>query len=231
MTFDLEILPDEEWAALVANRLEAKLGPGARICLATGTTPVPVYHALSGSGAFAEVVTFLLDEYGGLPPGDPGRCTSMITRDLVERVEPPPTVMSPEVDHDDPGEAAAAYRELIGDCGLDLAVLGLGANGHIGMNEPGSTAESVTRVAHLDESTSRSAAGYGATATPTWGITVGMSELLAASEVWLLVTGEHKRDILNRTLHGAVDSDVPATFLTEHPNCVFFVDESAGLTG
>jgi glucosamine-6-phosphate deaminase len=95
------------------------------------------------------------------------------------------------------------------------------------MNEPGTTPEMPTRVVTLEPTTSENARRYGASVTPTWGITVGMTELMAAGEVWVVVTGSHKTDILNRTLHGAVDSEVPATFLTEHPTCTFFVDEAA----
>lgn len=175
---------------------------------------------------------FLLDEFGGLPVDDPGRCMTMLERDLLASAEGEPTVHAPDVDASDPGLAAERYGALVAKGGLDLAIVGLGANGHIGMNEPGSTPELTTRVVELEPSTtSHATAGYGASQPPTWGITLGLAELMAAKEVWVLVTGDHKTDILNRTLHGFVDSEVPATYLTTHSNCVFLVDEAAAMGG
>jgi len=83
----------------------------------------------------------------------------------------------------------------------------------------------------LSSTTSRGALSYGASVPPAWGITVGMAELMSAGEVWVLATGEHKTDILNRALHGPVDPEAPASFLTEHANCTFLIDESAGVIG
>jgi glucosamine-6-phosphate deaminase len=154
----------------------------------------------------------------------------MLARDLLDRAGGHPLVQAPEVDAAEPKEAAERYGRLVGDGGIDLAIVGLGANGHIGMNEPGATAEMGTRVVTLAPTTAENARRYGASVTPTWGITVGIAELMAARAVWVLVTGSHKTDILKRTLHGAVDSEVPATFLTEHSACTFFVDQAA-LTG
>ena len=227
MTITVETISDDLWAKTIASRFEATVEQGHRICLATGNTPTPLYAEVAQLMALDGLTIFLLDEFGGLPADDPGRCVSMITRDLIDRAGGVPTVHVPDVNSPDHDTAAQRYGELVADGGLDLAIVGLGANGHIGMNEPGTTADQGVRVVALAPSTSAGALAYGATIAPTWGITVGISELLDAREVWVLVTGEQKRDILNRTLHGEVDSDVPATFLTEHPNCTFFVDESA----
>jgi glucosamine-6-phosphate deaminase len=227
----VEVIPDDLWAERVAARFAATAAPGMRVCLAAGDTPRPAYGAIAAGRSLDGLTIFLLDEFGGLPEDDPGRCRAMLTRDLLDPSTGSPTVHSPEVDATEPGDAAGRYRDLIAAGGLDLAVVGLGANGHVGMNEPGSTIDMETRVVSLAGSTTLNAAGYGATELPTWGITVGMAELMDTTEVWLLVTGAHKRDILRRTLHGAVGSEVPATYLTEHPNCSFMVDESAGLTG
>jgi len=227
----VETIADDLWAETIASRFEATVETGHRICLATGNTPTPFYAAVAQRMALDGLTIFLLDEFGGLPAGDPGRCVSMITRDLLDRAAGAPAVHVPDVDTPEPDTAAERYGGIIAEGGLDLAIVGLGANGHIGMNEPGTTSDQGTRFVTLDPSTSAGALAYGATIPPAWGITVGISELLDAREIWVLATGEHKRDILNHTLHGAVDSDVPATFLTEHPNCTFFVDDSAAFTG
>lgn len=227
----VEVLPDVEWAGRVADRLATAIQPGRRICLPTGNTPAPVYRRVAETCSLEGLTLFLLDEFGGLPPGDVGRCATMLSRDLLDLVLGSPTVHIPDVDAADPRSAAVRFGELIDDGGLDLAVVGLGSNGHVGMNEPGTTIEQPTRVVDLATSTSEGARSYGASIAPTWGITVGMAELMEASEVWVLVTGGHKTDILNRVLHAPVDPEAPASFLTEHHNCVFIVDESAGLTG
>ncbi|HJS72322.1 MAG TPA: glucosamine-6-phosphate deaminase [Acidimicrobiia bacterium] len=227
MTASVETFPDTEFAARVASRFREALAPPMRLCLATGRTPSPVYEQVAVGTPLDGIEIFLLDEFGGLPRDDQGRCTSMLARDLLDRAEGHPVVHAPEVDAPAPDRAAGRYQQLIADGGIDLAILGLGSNGHIGMNEPGTTVEMGTRVVTLEPTTSENARGYGASVTPTWGITVGMAELMAAREIWVLVTGAAKTDILSRTLHGEVDSEVPATFLTEHPACTFFVDEAA----
>lgn len=227
MSCSVETIADEGWATSVAARFDDLVRPGMRLCLAAGNTTTPFYAEVAGRTSLDDLTLFLLDEFGGLPESDPGRCMSMLSRDLLHQANGRQTVHAPDVDADDPDHAADHYRSLIENSGLDLAIVGLGANGHIGMNEPGSTVDLSTRVVTLDPSTSENAAAYGATTPPSWGITVGMSELMESREVWVLVTGEHKTDILNRTLHGPVDAAVPATFLIEHSNCTFFVDESA----
>ncbi len=227
MTHTVTSIPNEEWAATVAAHFHERVAPGMRICLPTGNTTTPFYAEVARRSSLEGVEIFLLDEFGGLPDDDPGRCMSMLTRDVLSRVEGRPRVHVPDVDASDPDHAADRYGDLISEGGLDLALVGLGANGHIGMNEPGATVDLATRVVQLEASTTQHAAEYGATTPPTWGITVGMAELMEAEEVWVLVTGAHKAGILNRTIHGGVDSDVPATYLTEHHNATFFVDEAA----
>jgi 6-phosphogluconolactonase/glucosamine-6-phosphate isomerase/deaminase len=220
VTFKVEVLADEEWAKTTAKRF-SDLDP-KRVCLATGNTMTPFLHHIAGLD-LSRTTVFMLDEYGDLPVGDQGRCQSMIERDLLERADRPPTVHIPRLDPPEPQR----YREMMNRGGLDLAIVGLGANGHIGMNEPGSRSDSTTRVVQLARSTGERAADYGATTTPTWGITVGMGPLLGAQELWLMVTGPGKRDILRRTLTEPIGPDLPATFLREHARCIAFVDVSA----
>lgn len=150
----------------------------------------------------------------------------MLDRYLLDRLETPPTVHGPNVDAKDLDTECERYRALLSG-GVDLVILGLGANGHVGMNEPGSGPDTVSRVMRLERSTSTHAVEYGVTTLPTWGITVGFGEILAANKVWLLVTGEHKRSILARTLHDPVGSAVPATQLRLHPQLTVIADYSA----
>lgn len=231
MKASIEVTPDAKWADRVTERLLAEIAPGKRLCLPTGSTPVPVYRRLAGSTSLEGLELFLLDEFGGLPKGDPGRCATMLSRELLSVSTGSANVHIPDVDAADPAEAASRFGALIHEGGLDLAVVGLGPNGHIGLNEPGSTPDQTTRVVDLAPLTSQGARLYGATATPTWGITVGMAELAAAREVLVLVTGGHKAEILQRVLDGPIGPETPASYLTDLDSCTFLVDESAALNG
>ena len=225
----VEELPAATWAAAVATELAARLqGPARRVCLATGATPVPVYRRL-GPDALRGSTVFLLDEFGGLPPGHPGRCQTMLQKDLLDRV-PAAEFRFPDVDAPDLAGECVRYRDSINDGGLDLAVLGLGTNGHLGLNEPGSRREQTTRVVELTEETRRGARRYGADPPPTWGLAVGLAEIMAAREVWLLVTGPSKAAILARVINEPVSEQIPATFLRNHPNSTIWADEEAAAT-
>ncbi len=230
MTLELEVFPDESWAAECADRFDrlfsAMVQP--RLCLPTGDTMVPFYGELARRSSLDRATIFLLDEFGGLPEGDPGRCETMIRRQLLDLVRGNPRLVVPDVDAADTTAEAARFQSEIEDRGLDLAVLGLGANGHIGMNEPGSPADAPTRVVSLRASTTDHAReSYGASVPPTWGITVGLEQVLAARRVWMMVTGEHKAGMLKRALTDRIGPELPATFLRQHADALVLADESA----
>jgi glucosamine-6-phosphate deaminase len=231
---ELRILPAAAWgdqvAADLADRLRAT--PALRLCLPTGATPVPVYEALvrrvrSGEATFADATVVLLDEWVGLPPGDPARCDTRLRAQLLDRLPAPPAAVH-AIDVDDSDLDAAVARHAAAAVGLDLVVLGLGMNGHVGFNEPGSVPDSPTRIVRLAASSREAAmARYGARTVPTAGITVGMDRILAAGEVWLLVTGDRKAGILRRVLRDPEDPDCPASYLRRHSDLRVIVDEEA----
>jgi glucosamine-6-phosphate deaminase len=102
-------------------------------------------------------------------------------------------------------------------------------NGHLGLNEPGSPPDSVTRRIELHASTVQGSASYLTHSNlPTWGVGVGLKHLLGAREVWLLANGPRKAEIIRRAVRGEVGPDVPASLLQTHPNCFVFVDRAAG---
>ncbi len=232
--YRLEVVPATDWpgavAALLAARLRAK--PDLRLCLPTGDTPSPVYAELvaaewRGELSFAAATVLLLDEWVGLPPDDPARCDARLRDELIGQLAAPPVYVPIDVDGPDP-EAAARAHDAEAARGLDLAVLGLGSNGHVGFNEPGSRPDDGTRLVRLAVSSREAAtARYGAGRTPTAGITLGMSRLLGAGECWLLVTGERKASILRRALDEPEGPDCPASFLRRHPRLSVFADEAA----
>ena len=170
----------------------------------------------------------MLDEFGGLAIDSPARCEAMIQHHLMDRLGTKPRMYVPDVDRPDTEKAASEYAQLVADGGLDLTLLGLGANGHIGMNEPGSTAGSEARVVELAKETGEHAVeAYGSDHTPTWGITLGMRPILESAEIWLLVTGAHKSETLAAALHSPIGPDIPATYLRNHPTLTILADEEA----
>ncbi|HEV2893373.1 MAG TPA: glucosamine-6-phosphate deaminase, partial [Actinomycetota bacterium] len=219
-----------DWAGQVADAFAGLLGrrPALRMCLATGQTPLPVYADLTGRRlSWARASVLLLDEFGDLPPGEPGGCDAALRRALVDRVDLPPGGYRPidtaAADLDAECRAVDAWL----DGGLDLAVLGLGANGHLGMNEPGAGAGARTRRVELAPATMDAAAGYLGGRRPGWGVTVGLADLLAAERVWVLVTGAAKAEMVRACLEGPPDPARPASLLQGHPGCTWWLDEPA----
>lgn len=232
---ELTVWPAAEWPARVAALLAVRLRhePRLRLCLPTGDTPSPVYEELVGQSRlgrapFGQATVVLLDEYVGLATMDPARCDARLRRELIDRLDPPPAAYHPILVDELPPDEAARVHDAVAAEGLDLVLLGLGTNGHVGLNEPGSTADSPTRVVELADDSRQAAIGrYGAGAAPQQGITLGIARLLAATEVWLLSTGARKAAILERALRGSVGPDCPASLLRAHPRLRILADDGA----
>lgn len=235
MTLGLEVHPPDAWADAVAAALIARIReqPALRLCLPTGDTPRPVYARLVEASAraevsFAQATVVLLDEWVGLPPGDPARCDVRLGRELLDGLATKPSAVY-WIDPDAANPAAsAASHDIVAALGIDLALLGIGTNGHVGFNEPGSTPDSPTRVVELSRSSREAATErYGASAVPTAGVTIGLARLLGAGECWLLATGERKADVLRRALREPESPDCPASYLRRHPKLRVFADTPA----
>jgi glucosamine-6-phosphate deaminase len=218
--------------ALWCDRLKAN--PRLRMCLPAGRTPQPIYAGIAHAVAarrcsFAAAKIFLLDEYGGLARDDPRRCTQMLRRDLLSRVDLPPRQFAAlDPDAADMDAMCGDTERRIAAGGLQLTLLGIGLNGHVGLNEPGTAADSRTRRVDLAPATVQTAASYpGDGSAPLWGVTLGVATLAQSEEIWLLACGAAKAAIVGRIVHGAAGSEVPATLLRSHPNCRLFVDRAA----
>jgi glucosamine-6-phosphate deaminase len=232
LRFDSEV----SWAGGVATfwRDRLRTNPRLRSCLPSGLTPNPVYSEMvrsvaAGDAAFARATVYALDEFGGLSPEDPGRTKNALIRHLLGAVDLPADAFR-FVDPDAPDLEAECrrYDRDIGE-GFDLVLLGLGLNGHLGMNEPGSSARSRTRRVELDETTIAASARYFSHQDlPGWGVTVGLAPILASREVWLLASGSRKAAIIRQVVAGEIDEQIPASLLRRHPNCSLFVDGEAG---
>lgn len=233
MSFAIEVHPDARWAEAVADELIHLLRaePRLRVALPTGETPTPLYAALvrcSPTGLWSQTTAIILDDYVGLPATDPAAGGPRLRRELIDAVRPGSFV---EIDGGD-AEAAARRHDEVAAEGIGLALVGLGMNGHIGFNEPGSSVDSPTRVVDLHPRSRKAAEGYGAGEAPAQGITIGLARLLEADRLWLLVTGSRKAEVLRAAVKGPETPDVPASFLRRHPRCRVLADESAaGLLG
>lgn len=228
---------DSDWATAVTDlwqeRLRAK--PDLRICLPSGHTPLPLFAELgrrvkAGAASLRAAEIFALDEYGDLSADDPGRCVNMLRQHLLAQVDLPDErfhfLDTSRADHD---QVCADYALAIGPAGFDLTLLGIGLNGHLGLNEPGFAPDSTVRRAGMHPMSISSSAKYLAHGgLPTWGLTVGLKELLASREVWLLATGASKADIIDRVCHGPITPQIPASLLRDHSNCLLLVDAAAG---
>jgi glucosamine-6-phosphate deaminase len=231
----VERIAPARWAGHVGDLLveAVKRLPTLRVCLPTGLTPVPVYERLVAAVqrreiSLARVEIFLLDEFGGVPPSDPGRCDQMLRRSLLDHVD-----VSEERFHrfdlgGDVEAECAKYEELVGP-GCDLTVLGIGTNGHVGMNEPGSPADSLTRRVALSEETIAASVRYFGRShdLPTWGVTSGIGTILRSRDIWLLATGAGKAPIVSRLVDGPVSPSVPASLLREHSGVRLMADDDA----
>lgn len=152
----------------------------------------------------------------------------MLRRDLLDLLDPPPAAfdaLDPQAV--DLGAECDRFEMAIASGGLDLTLLGLGSNGHLGLNEPGCDPGCPTRKVKLSPETATGMAKYGAEGTTTWGVTVGLGRILQSTEVWLLVTGSSKAEVLQRTLQGPIGPEVPSSYLRTAPNVVVWADESA----
>ncbi|MYK65522.1 MAG: glucosamine-6-phosphate deaminase, partial [Gemmatimonadetes bacterium] len=231
-------------AAEVAGRIarlirkRAAEGRTAVLGLATGSTPVGVYRELirihRDEGLdFANVVTFNLDEYFPMRPGSLHSYHRYMREHLFDHVNIPPAhrhIPRGDLDEADVEAHCRDYERRIRNAGgIDLQLLGIGRSGHIGFNEPGSGRESRTRCLYLDTVTRGDAAGdfFGEENVPARAITMGVATILDAREVVLLATGEHKAEIVERAVEGAVHADVAATFLQQHPAATVYLDPAA----
>jgi glucosamine-6-phosphate deaminase len=220
-------------ARLILSRLAAK--PDLVLGLATGDSPLPLYHSLRRAAAagadLSEVRGFALDEYVGLPPDHPASYHSVIWREVVEPLGLcPDRVQVPDGMADDVPAACAAYEKAIRDSGgIDVQILGIGTDGHIGFNEPSSSLTSRTRIKTLTHQTRRdNARFFGAVEdVPRHCITQGLGTIMEARQLLLLASGEGKADAVAHAVEGPVGAICPASVLQLHEHATVIVDEAA----
>lgn len=233
----MEVVITPSAAVLAADAIEALVreNPAAVLGLATGSSPLPTYQELIrrhdvGTGpSYDGVRCFTLDEYIGLPAGHPESYRETIFRELTdglgiarERVSSP--------DASDPQTAGARYEEaIVAAGGVDLQVLGIGTDGHLAFNEPGSSLASTTRIKTLTARTREDNARFFGSAdeVPRHVLTQGLGTILRARHLVLLASGAGKADAIAAAVEGAVSASCPASVLQLHPHATVLVDEAA----
>jgi glucosamine-6-phosphate deaminase len=206
--------------------------------LATGSTPIGIYRELirlrrEEGLDLSRVVAFNLDEYYPMAPDSLHSYQRFMWENFFAHVDVDPhRVHIPRGDLARPEIEAHCrdYERAIQEAGgIDFQILGIGQTGHIGFNEPGSSATSRTRLVALDTITRRAAAGdfFGTENVPVEAITMGVGTILEAGEIVLVATGEHKAAIVKRAVEGEIDREVAATYLQRHPNATVYLDAAA----
>lgn len=200
--------------------------------VATGSTPVDTYCELVARGGLGPTTLLAqLDEYVGLPVDHPQRYVNVLRRQLLEPLGLPDTaLLGPDVDAVDLAAAAVAYEQRLAAAGgVDLQVLGIGRNGHIGFNEPGTPFDSRTRVTYLAASTRADNARFFGSVdeVPAQVVTQGIATVLGARALLLLAVGAAKAPAIAAMIDGPRTTDVPASALVDHPRLTIVADRAA----
>jgi glucosamine-6-phosphate deaminase len=219
---------------LFLHQLQKK--PDSVFGLATGSTPVALYQYLisahfDGGVSFSKVTTFNLDEYLGLAGDHPQSYRFFMQQNLFDYIDIPlSSTHVPDGASNDPVEACQIYENSIERSGgVDIQLLGIGRNGHIGFNEPSSSLTSRTRIKTLTKATVEdNARFFGDDETqPTLSLTMGIGTIMDSAKIVLIATGEGKADAIQATVEGAISASCPASMLQMHRDAVVLVDRPA----
>lgn len=210
--------------------------PNAVLGLATGGTPIGTYRYLvedyqKNQTSYHKIHTINLDEYIGLNHEDSRSYSYYMNDHLFQDINiPPEQTILPNATNSDCQKESEKYEERIESLGgIDLQILGLGENGHIGFNEPGTSFASKTRVVKLTESTRNANARYfqSIDEVPTYAISMGIATIMKSKEIILLVSGKNKATILTQLLTSNITEELPASILKTHPNVTVIADKDA----
>ncbi|MDO5864367.1 MULTISPECIES: glucosamine-6-phosphate deaminase [Paenarthrobacter] len=227
----------EEAGEIEATRLAETIdgNPATVLGLATGSSPLPLYqalrrHVLSGLD-MRRVSGFALDEYVGISASDERSYTATIQREVTGPLAlDPELVHVPEGGAQDPQQAAVRYEASIKSAGgIDVQILGIGSDGHLGFNEPGSSLASRTRIKTLSQRTREDNARFFATPeeVPRHCITQGLGTIMDARHLLLFAGGRAKAAAIAAALEGPVSSRCPASVIQMHPSATVYVDTAA----
>jgi glucosamine-6-phosphate deaminase len=232
------IEPDYKQLSKKASQIVAAFihdKPNALLVLPAGDTPLGMYQQLAQkrvelSLVFHDVRVLALDEWGGLEADHPMSCHYRIKTAFVDSLGlPDANFHSLDGAVKDPVRECRRYNQLLAKIGpVDLAILGLGLNGHIGFNEPAPQLPAEAHVVKLAPSTiTRAKNQMGDDLAPSYGLTLGMAQIMRAQQVLLLASGHQKSDTVSQMLTGPISTEFPASLLQLHPAATFLMDEAA----
>lgn len=225
----------DEMSKFASERVQACINDNSKpvLGLATGSTPIGLYQHLidsnkKGAVSFKNVITYNLDEYVNLSQEDPNSYRYFMNDELFDHVDiDKKNTHVPNGEASDLEQECVDYENRIREAGgIDLQILGIGGNGHIGFNEPGTPFDSRTQVIKLDEQTREANSRFfdSMDDVPTHAITTGIGTIMDSKEIILLISGASKKEAYERLVNGEVSEDFPASILKNHPNCTVIVD-------
>jgi galactosamine-6-phosphate isomerase len=217
--------------SLVKDELEKK--PRLLLCAATGASPDGLYQELAIKAKekpeiFQQLRIIKLDEWGGIPDMHPVTCEYFLRNKLLTPLHiSPDRYISFHSSPKNPKEECRRISTLLEKQGpIDICILGLGANGHLALNEPGPQLQAKAHVADLSEESLQHAMIASMETLPGYGLTLGMEEILSSRKIIMLVSGRGKKEIAEKFLEGKVSNDLPASLLWRHPNVVCLVEKT-----
>lgn len=235
----LIIVENYEEASVEASKVmleQVRSNPKSHLGLATGSTPIRLYelmiedHKTNGT-TYKDIKTFNLDEYYGLESSHPQSYHYFMNTHLFKAVDIDPKNIQLPKGFGDVQTNCDEYNTLLATDGVDLQLLGIGSNGHIGFNEPGTSFDSVTHCIELEESTREDNAKLffdgKLDEVPTHAVTMGIKNILDAKKVLLIACGENKAKPIQTLIEGKMTTDCPASALQQHDNVIVIVDKAA----
>lgn len=230
------VAPDyETLSGNVADRLVEGLRqqPDSLLCLASGSTPTRTYEMLVERGRreptlFEKCRVLKLDEWGGLPASDSATCEHHLRTTIIDPLELHGQYTSFTTQPATPESECARISDWLDTNGPIVAcILGLGINGHLGFNEPAESLQPFAHIASLSEASLGHAMLNASSGRPTYGITLGMANIIQSREILLVVSGTSKQQPLKELMSRRISTSFPASFLWLHPNVTVFADSAA----
>ena len=235
MQMEIKIVKDKEEMAAIASSIigEAiKQKPNLLLCAATGNSPTETYQQLISRKAdvdFSQLRIIKLDEWGGVPMTYPNTCEQYLQYHLIK----PLGISSDRYfafhsNAESPENEITKMQTILANNGpIDVCTLGLGLNGHIALNEPASHLLPDCHIATLSTKSMQHSMAIGMPVKPSYGLTMGMADIMKARLIVLLISGQNKKEIISRFLSKEITTQLPASFLWLHPNVKCFIHEQA----
>ncbi|HEY4399131.1 MAG TPA: glucosamine-6-phosphate deaminase [Lactobacillaceae bacterium] len=226
----IQVQNPNEGAKVALGIFQTALAQGAQtLGLATGSTPVEIYRDLVASELdFSDITSVNLDEYVGLA-GDHEQSYRYFMDSHLFNFKPFKETFVPDGTAQNPADAAKAYDEIIAAHPIDLQLLGIGRNGHIGFNEPGTSFDVTTHVVDLEPSTIEANARFFASVddVPKQALSMGIASILKSKQILLVAYGADKAEAVAAMLNGEITPDLPASVLQKHANVTVLIDDAA----